>query len=402
MSAVGRPAGDPLILPEEVTERARRMFRLGQLQGQGYFGGRITEAWAHREVTCHRGRFLEQWLFYVAPDDTRGSWCDHDSAARVISRSRFSISSYRGPVVIGDRMLPARIGSPETWARGALDSVEVVSHDYTPPEPLPDDEFWSLISELGGSVHESAVERLVDALSGLSLDQLCRYQDSVDRRLFALDRPENTVAYVDDPGVVDGESSLMYRCEILARGREAYEGAVLAPRRGKPGVDGVSTPEFLYAIEELTPWGMPQKSWPVVTGSNPAFWPDARPLRKYQPSARPEGGWPGPFSQEVQLSALGLGTHMDTAVYGFVSYLVREDQVREVVGCTTASSERLAREEIVSFLSAPLDDEGWQLVGSVVHEEATTPSLGTPLARIERRGRGAIEDYIHRYVNGRE
>lgn len=354
-------AEDP-ILPEIVMDRARKVFRLDQLEAQGFFGGWMHEAWVTRLVARRGLLFRESWIFHTSPADEAGvpdsdAWTD----VMVLSRTRFAVPPDPGPVVMSDRTFGDRVTDRARWVARALQNAETLGADDGPPyrTELSDDTFWELIALLDGSLGEGAVDRLVAAMREWDYGAQIGYQETLDRKLFELDSPENTVGYVDDPVVVvDGEASLMYRCEIIAQGREAFALRVASPQRGTPGVDGTSTPEFLYVLEEISPYGMPLKTYPIATGSNPAYWPDAPPVRRPWLPPLHEVPSASPFSQRVQLESLDLNPQTAGSMYGFLAYAMTTTSIREVVGCAMAFTADSVRDEVRSILQSRLDPGG--------------------------------------------
>jgi hypothetical protein len=320
----------------------------------------------------------------------------------IISRTRFRTPRVHGPVVIDDRVVEAGREDPVVWVERATASAVQAERRGDGPirSALPDEVFWQVIGLLGGRLDEDAVGQLVAALGEWEYAAQVSYQEAFDRKLFELDRPGNTVGYCDDPGVVDGEASLMYRCEIIAAGRDVFTQRARDPRPGVPCVDGISAPEILYVLEEVSPYGMPRKTVPIETGSNPAHWPDAPPVRAPWTPLAPELPSPSPFSQRVQLETLGLDDASSGVLYGFVAYGTTDALVREIVGCTMASTASAAAAELEPFLRARLAHER-------LHERMILTALGTgpirggPLVEVHRRGLRSVTDYVNQFVGMR-
>jgi hypothetical protein len=297
-----------------------------------------------------------------------------------------------------DRVIDTGREDPLVWVERATASAVQAERRGEGPirSALPDEVFWQLIGALGGRLDEDAVGQLVAVLSGWEYRAQVSFQEAFDRKLFELDRPENTVGYREDPGVVDGEASLMYRCEIIAAGQDVFIQRASDPRPGVPGVDGVSAPEILYVLEEVSSYGIPRKTFPIETGSNPAYWPDAPPVRAPWKPLAAELPSPSPFSQRVQLETLGLDDASSGVLYGFVAYATTDAHVREIVGCTMASTESAATAELEPFLRARLADE--RLHESILTALGTGPTRGGPLVEVHRRGLRSIPDYVNQFV----
>ncbi|BDZ65651.1 hypothetical protein GCM10025877_25890 [Agromyces mangrovi Wang et al. 2018] len=325
------------ITSEELLRRVDEWGRRDNLDQYGFVGGRLTQGWATRVVSTIRGSYTDKVLFHTSERDRRGIGVSVGGSVRVIARTQFDIVDPLGPVIVSDRVLPATIDDPVEWVSWAVDAIETAEQRDEGRQPLPDDAFWELVHELGGEVGEASAERLARLLADLSDHMPYDFMDALDRKLFELDAPGNTVGLTSDPTEIDHDASLMYRCEIIARGRAAFEAHVRDPRPGVPGVDGLSTPELLYVYEDATGQPLPVRSWPISTGTNPQFWPDAEPLR---PSRRrvDDRPAPGPFSARVQLESI-FGGGKSGWPRGFVAFVTGPSHVRELLGSVVDHTE---------------------------------------------------------------
>lgn len=395
----GRSAG--LTSPNTLTARARRAFRLSQLEAQGFFGGWLREAWVTRYVSRRGQSFRETWVFDTKLSEHAGIIDAGAVEEKVISRSRFAVPSTDGPVVFSDRQFGAGVPDKTKWVDGALTSAKDLSSDNDPPyrAELPEDLFWELIGLLGGELSEPAVQRLVAAMQDWDYEWQIGYQEVLDRKLFELDSPGNTVGHLDDPESVDGEASLMFRCEIIAKGRDVFAAHIAHPQQGRPGVDGQSSPEFLYVIEEISPYGMPRKSYPIETGSNPAHWPDASPVQG--PWSPPPHKVPSanPFSQRVQMETLDLEPPTAGSMYGFVAYAISRTSIREFVGCGMSFTARGIQDEVRPLLQSRLTTGEVLHTKLLVSPQGSGPALGCPLMEVERREGISIAQYVRQYVD---
>jgi hypothetical protein len=383
----------------ELVARSTRSNRLEQLDMQGYFGGWLREGWATRVLTRTGSGYREAWLFHRSEVDEVGMVADGPESV-VVSRSGFAVPPEDGPVVLQDRIVARDLDDPQRWARRAVDTVVVpgAGSEYPGRTELADDEFWETIGVLGGALSEDSIGRLVAVLRGWDYSRQVSFQEAFDRRLFELDRPAITVSYQDDPAQIDGESSLMYRCEIVARGQDSFEAHLMTPRRGVPAVDGVSTPEILYVLEEVSPYPMPPKTYPIATGSNPGHWPEAPPVRGGWRPPLPEVPSPSPFSQRVQLETLDLSTRSAGVMYGFVAYSIHGSCVREIVGCAMGHAAAAVHAEVESVLGSRMNVGESLHAEMIVTPQGTGPVRGAPLVEFDRPVQMPVATYIQEFI----
>lgn len=386
--------GENLIPAEALRARAQRFAKGAQLDAQGYFGGWIDKAWVTRALIRRGRRFTELIAFQVDKFDNR-LFAPPGDETRVLSHSEFQITTHLGPVAMINQVIAYPQPAPQDWLHRQLDQVDVPTVEaFRPLLPMADDLFWGYVGRLGGVITEETIEELLEELRPLPLEAKLAYQLAFDQKLFELDSPGNTVTYRDDPSVVDGEASLVYRAEIIVRGRESYLHHLSEPMVGS-AADGTSTPWILFALEDILDGPLPPKKFPIHTGSNPKHWPDAAPFQ--DPFAEPSdsGFVPGPFSQEVQLASLGMDTRPTGRLYGFVAYATTDSSVREILGCVMASTEAHARAQLSDWLPGKID-HGEQLSGNVLvaTSGAAMPARGYPIIEVLRRSNLGTDRFI--------
>ena len=169
----------------------------------------------------------------------------------------------------------------------------------------------------------------------------------------------------------------MYRCEIIAAGRDAFERQLADPRPGIPGVDGASTPESRRPRR-----GVSLRHAQEISAHHDRFEPGAL---AYAPpiagsiGASPELPSPSPFSQRVQLETLDMLPASAGVLRGFIAHAIGRDAVREIVGCAMGATEASARSEVTSLVEARLNGNE-RLYGEVVlTPQGTGPVRGSPL-----------------------
>lgn len=389
------------LTPDELEERADAIGRLGALDAQGFFGGRISEGHAVRVVFRKGRRFDDLVLFQRDEGGRSGVGPPPGGEFRVLSAWNFPILSEWGPVVVQDRVLPTAFADPSAWVRSVTGSIEVPDWGRDSPsrQLMDDDRFWSLIDLLGGSLADESIAELSEALEALPSPEIVQFRDALVARLRELDHPLNTVGSGEgDDRVISADASLYYRCEIVAAGREVFRDHIEHPRPGEgfAGADG----EALLGIAEDALFGrMPAPEVSIETGTNPQHWPDA-PEPPRDPSTTIPS--PGPFSYDVQISRLRLGLwllrrHALWAAYATTA----RGTVREFLGCIAQGSIGAAREEVSAHLRPLLHD------GEILHPDVVVAwsgidgvANGNPLAGVTRRSRLSMDEYIQRYYTG--
>ena len=390
----------PDVVPAAAVEARinRDHLLVGQWQTQGYFGSWVEELWATRLLVRYGPSLRDITYFETSPvDESLTQFTRHYDEFVVAAHQPFRITSSIGPVLLIDRTIDSPEPDPSSWVRWALHRVRAIGmRPWKGRKEMEEAEFWDLIALLGGSVDESSASRLAASLASLTFSRQIGFQEVFDRKLFELDSPGNTVCDSDDAESVDHEASLMYRCEILARGKVEHEAHVRKPTRGTR-TDGRSTPELLSVIEEASGRPVPVKSYPITTGSNPAYWKDAAPVQPLWTPPTPERPSPGLFSQRVQFESLKFSSTYSGAIYGFTAYATGPDHVREFAGCVMAFEVEAARAEVVDFLhhkllpSERLQDR--MLIGT---DRLGAPARGYPLVQLARPTTLTAADYLAR------
>lgn len=387
--------------PEQVGSAAKAINRHGALEAHGFFGGRIREGCALRVLFRTGRKYEDLVLFQRGPDDMDGVGAPAGGEFKVLSASKFLIPSETGPVVVLDRVLPTRFEDPIAWVDAVTADIQIESWalDHPPRRLMPDEEFWSLITLLGGSLDEEGVGHLSAVLEDLPHPEIIRFNDALAARLHELDHPGNAVRFGSgDDAVVSADASLYYRCEIVARGRASFLEHVERPRVDgeDPGAGGEALLEIAQnaALHEL-----PAPESPIETGLNKRYWPNA-PDPEPDPSTSIPS--PGPFSYEVQMSRLRLSPWSARGLNSWVAYSTTEDgYVREIMGCVMQGSVAAARVEILPFLESIIGD-GERLHPEVIIQATGVDGVakGISMARITRRSRLNIRDYIDTYYRG--
>lgn len=263
---------------------------------------------------------------------------------------------------------------------------------------MPDKEFWGYIELLNGEITDDGLAALIDALSTQPHGQVVAFRDALWTKLRSLDHPSNTIRTGGDQ--VSADASLYYRCEIVAAGERAYNGAVDSPRPGGE-CDGAVGEGLLSVANDAAPQELPQAEIEIETGRNRDFWPDA------PPSSYPwlELPSPGPFSSRIQSRSNRETRDEFVLRLGFTSFMGyaagADGHVRELMGCLMAASFAKAREELLPFLHAQLAP-GEALDDRVIiwQSGAARPMLGTSLTGPSRRSSLSMDQYIDLYLEG--
>lgn len=387
--------------PEQLESAAKAANMLGSLESHGFFGGRITQGVALRVLFRSGRKYEDLVLFQKRPEDTEGVGAPAGGEFEVLSASMFSIPSEVGPVVVEDRIIPTRFEDPVAWVDGVTADIQIESWalDQPPRLLMPDDEFWSLIELLGGSLEDEGVAHLSEALQEIPRPELIRFNDTLAARLHELDQPGNAVRFGAGVGaVVSPDASLYYRCEIIARGRAAFDDHVARPR--VDGEDAGAAGEVLLGIApDAATHKLPTPDYSIETGFNKSYWPDAPDPAPDPSTSIPS---PGPFSYEIQMSRLRLAPWSARGLVSWVAYSTTDDgHVREIMGCVSQGSVAAARAEVVPFLKSLMTD-GERLHPAVIVHAAGVDGIttGVSMARIVRRSRLKVDDYIDTYYRG--
>ncbi|WP_374605053.1 DUF4240 domain-containing protein [Arenimonas sp.] len=107
--------------------------------------------------------------------------------------------------------------------------------------PMNDDTFWRIIGLLDWDEEgddEAVIEPAVDALAQMPVEAIAGFEETLARKLHALDtrahaREIGEDAYTDDGDDFSVDTFLYARCCVVANGRELYE-TVLANPAGFP------------------------------------------------------------------------------------------------------------------------------------------------------------------------
>ncbi|MFT4136623.1 hypothetical protein [Microbacterium sp.] len=386
--------------PERVRAAlSSRVEGAGQLDSQGFIGGRISEGWALR-VLQKKGRTFTESVVFFPSEQVREDYLHAEAAGvfTVLSHTSFPILSEWGPVVIIDRVLPTVMTDPGAWVRAATSDVIKLETPIV-RTPMADVQFWELIGLLHGEVSPESIANLTDEMSTWPYPschlRIIAFWDALVTKLHELDHPGNTVGFGDgDDRLVSADASLYYRCEIIARGPEEFRARVRDPRP-VTDMDGACGKELLYVAENVAPRQLPDPIVPYETGTNPAYWPVVD-----EPDPVPAGPSPGPFSYQVQMARLQLAERLPLMLIQFIAYAVAGDRVREIMGCVMAESCDVARAEAVSFVDGLLDPG--EHAESVQLDETGTGGVTTGWAMIQtvRKSRLTMNDYITHYYQG--
>lgn len=353
-------------------------------------------------VLFRRGRRFDDYVL-LQPDveNLDGLEAPPGGDFRVLSCSPIVPPSDRGPVLLVDRVLPARFEEPARWVKFATSDLIAGTYTEDPRrDPMPDDEFWPLIGLLDGQIDDLGLSRLIEALSELEYLQLVAFRDALWEKLHELDHPGNTVRLDDDPeSPVGADASLYYRCEIVARGQDAFRSAVASPRLGV-GEDGASGEGLLTVAEDATRFKLLPIDIEIETGTNTDHWPDAKPPR-YPWLQLPSVG---AFSDRI--------THYDRksadevllrlSFTSFVGYATGADgHVRELMGCLMAGSFANARQEATDFLTSVLSPDETLDANLVVWQSGVArPMPGVSLTGFSRRRAMSMDEFIASYYTG--
>jgi hypothetical protein len=303
--------------------------------------------------------------------------------------------------VVEDRVLPTRFTDPIAWVDAATSDMQIESWalDQPPRRLMTDDEFWSIIDVLGGSLEEERVAHLSTVLEGMPHPEIIRFNDTLAARLHELDHPDNAVRFGSDGDViVSADASLYYRCEIIARGRDSFLDHVKRPR--VDSVEAGAEGEVLLGItHDAAMHKLPAPEHPVETGSNRSYWPNV-PDPVPDPSTSIPS--PGPFSYEIQMSRLRLAPWSGRRFISWEAYSTTADGcVREIMGCVMQGSVAAARAEVVPFLKSLLGADERLHPEVVVHAAGVDGvTSGISMAGITRRSRLSMQDYIDTYYRG--
>ncbi|WP_435749048.1 DUF4240 domain-containing protein [Microbacterium sp. PMB16] len=387
--------------PAEMESAAEAANRLGSLGAHGFFGGRISEGYALRVLFRTGRRFEDLVLFQKGPDDTEGIGAPTGGEFEVLSASKFLIPSEEGPVVVEDRVVPIRFEDPIAWVDAVTADIQIESWalDHPPRRLMPDDEFWSMIDLLGGSLDGDALARLSAALEDMPHPEIIRFNDTLAARLHELDHPDNAVRFgAADDAIISADASLYYRCEIIAKGRAWFLEHIDRPRVDKEDV-GAEGEVLLGIASDAAMHKLPAPEYPIETGFNKSHWPNAPDPAPDPSTSIPS---PGPFSYEIQMARLRLAPWSARRLISWVAYSTTGDGfVREIMGCVMQGSVAAARAEVVPFLKTIIGDEERIHPAVIVHAAGVDGiTKGISMARITRRSRLSMQDYIDTYYKG--
>lgn len=143
---------------------------------------------------------------------------------------------------------------------------------------MPEDEFWELISVLGGSSDEDAVERLTETLRAGGKRKAVAFQERLAATLYELDREvlfRQPVRWSDDPDDEDpiplsDDSFLYLRADIVAKGKDVVQQLLADPAAllTRSWDDGEA---LLYAADEVADDEIETK-FSYETGANEEHW----------------------------------------------------------------------------------------------------------------------------------
>ncbi len=389
------------LTPDQLTERADAIGRLGALEAHGFFGGHTSEGHAVRVVFRKGRRFDDLVLFQRDEGGLSGVGAPPGGEFRVLDAWNFLIPSEWGPVVVQDRILPTAFADPVAWVRSVTGSVEIPEWGVDKPSRslMEDDRFWSLIDLLGGSLEDEAIAELSDALEALEYPDIVRFRDTLVARLRELDHPLNTVGSGDgDERVISADASLYYRCEIVAAGRDVFRDHLEHPRPGE-GLAGTDGEALLGIAEDASVSRMPAPEVSIETGTNPQHWPDA-PEPPRDPSTTIPS--PGPFSYDIQISRLRLAPPSLRAHIVWTAYATTaEGTVREIMGCVAQGTVAAAREEVIAYVRSILRADEVLYPDVVVYRPGIDGvANGNQLSGVTRRSRLGMDEYVQRYYTG--
>lgn len=364
-----------------------------QIGMHGFIGGEIDVAWVTR-LLIHKGRRFDDVLIFSTREELAVE--DGLDGQLVLDHAEFRINSNVGPVLLLDRNVPGEFDNPHAWVRDALDSVmfEVEDRVEDVSTILSEAEFWELIGALQATISVKSVKRLSSRLQKLSSGKLRKFRDTFVEKLFALDHPDNTVQMSGPTGdVVSADASLFYRCEIIARGRRAFEDGVTFPHQGG-GDDGSRGEMLLEVAENAALDALPPPSVCVSTGSNRLLWETQGASSRVGLSSLS----PGPFSREIQRVRLRKVPPLPLTFRFFLAYTVSPRGVRELIGCFMSQSAERGRGEVSSFLHGVLEGDDEVIAGCVIGRTGIDgPTEGAPIAVLLRRSTLSVSDYVARY-----
>lgn len=146
--------------------------------------------------------------------------------------------------------------------------------------PMDDDSFWTLVAHidreaLGEGDEESAVEPLMEALAVLAPAQIESFEETLARKLHAIDGR----AYADAAGESgqSGDGFLYARCFVVALGQKRYQEVLTDPRRMPTSIDQWCEP-LLFVGERAYEVATGGAAWlftasvDVETGGNVEAW----------------------------------------------------------------------------------------------------------------------------------
>lgn len=353
-------------------------------------------------VVFRRGRRYDDLVLYQTDAAAwEGVEVPPGGEFRVLSIEPISAPEW-GPTLVADRTVSIKFDNAAAWVDTATSGLIPDFRTADPKrEEMSDSQFWEIMSELGGVVDDAGVERITDVLSGLRFPEIVRFRDALWRKLHDLDHPTNTVRTEGEEGVVvHADASLYYRCEIVARGEEAYRRALETPRYAS-GDDGAKGEALLWIADNASPHELGPTDLEIETGRNPEFWPGV------EPADRPWEKIPSvsAFSDRVLASREERAADPLLRRVHFTSFVAyatdRSGRVRELMGCLMAASFGLARREVIDFLESELrnaevlDDRVriWQ-------SGAARPMIGVAMAGSSRRSSLKIDEFIDLYYNG--
>ncbi|WP_170323421.1 DUF4240 domain-containing protein [Cryptosporangium phraense] len=117
---------------------------------------------------------------------------------------------------------------------------------------MTEDEFWSLVRQLGGVVTEESIERLTAVLATRPEAEITSFADQLAEVLYRLDTPAHAEQDLVDPesgeslGLSD-DSFLYVRAGTVAAGRAVYERALIDPAALLTTLDAMDG-EFLLSV----------------------------------------------------------------------------------------------------------------------------------------------------------
>jgi hypothetical protein len=149
---------------------------------------------------------------------------------------------------------------------------------------MDEEAFWKLMSSLElittDDITYAELDPLCEVLSGMSVEDIHKFEDILTEKLFALDTRAHAVANIDErlPGYISSDGFLYARCYVVGKGKQFYEQVLNDPSKMPNRIEFEFEPLLFVAQSAYTQKTgnedfEPKSELSYETGSNEAGWP---------------------------------------------------------------------------------------------------------------------------------